>query len=520
MLMADRRTLWFLSLLAIATSLVFSPVFGNDFFDLDTPQYVQDNPHVRAGLSWAGFVWAFTTTHVSNWHPVTWLSHMLDVQLFGVSASAHHTVNLLFHIVNSALLFMLLNRTTNAFWSAALVTALFAIHPMHVESVAWVAERKDMLSLFFMLLSLHAYTSYAVDRRGSAYLLAVLFALFGIMAKPMLVTLPFVLLLLDHWPLNRIQKVSVFRLILEKTPFLLLAGASIALTLWAQRTGGAMDYGAEFGFTDRLANAIYAYSYYLKQAIIPSDLAVFYPHPGTRPLAIVGVLAVLLLAIGLAAVMSVRKRAWIFVGLAFFFGTLVPVIGLVQVGAQAYADRYTYIPYIGLFIALVYGLAEPIARFRINPKLLSGAVGVLLTGYSAISFQYTQHWRDSATLWSRTLMVTDPYYPRLIGDLPYAPRPPDREIGLFKPYFFLGLILTSRGSLEQALVHLEEATLLYPDVAEAHYFIGHIRLQLGRHKEALQAFAQVERLDPNNEADLREISAIRSKLIGAPQSAE
>jgi len=520
MLNVGHRTLWFLGLLAIATSLVFSPVFNNDFFDHDTPQYIHENSHVLAGLSWEGFVWAFTSVHVANWHPVTWLSHMLDVQLFGLNATAHHSVNLFLHIVNSALLFLLLKRTTLVFWPAALVAVLFAIHPMHVESVAWVAERKDMLSLFFMLLSLHAYASYAADQRISAYLLAFLFALLGLMAKPMLVTLPFVLLLLDYWPLDRVQRVSVLRLIVEKMPFLVLTGASIALTWWAQRLGGAMDPGAALGVADRLANAVYAYSYYLKQAIIPSDLAVYYPHPGSRPLVVVGVQAFVLAVIGLIAIISIRKRAWIFVGLAFFFGTLVPVIGLVQVGAQAYADRYTYIPYIGLFIAVVYGFAEPIARYRVKPALLFGGLGVLLIGYSAITIQYLQHWRDSATLWSRTLMVTDPYYARLIGVLPYAPRPSGREIGLFKAYFNLGLILTSRGRYEQALLHLDEATRLRPDVAEAQYHVGHIQLRLGRSQEALRAFAQVEQLDPNNEADMREIAAIRSRLLDAPQLAE
>ena len=515
MLNAGRRSLWFSGLLAIATLLVFSSVFSNDFFDLDTPSYIHENPHVRAGLSWEGAAWAFTSVHVSNWHPVTWLSHMLDVQLFGLNATAHHSVNLLLHIANSVLLFLFLKRTTLVFWPAALVTAFFAIHPMHVESVAWVAERKDMLSLFFMLLSLHAYASYAVDQRIRAYLFAFLFALLGIMSKPMLVTLPFVLLLLDYWPLDRIQRVSAFRLILEKMPFFVLTGASIALTWWAQRLGGAMDPGAELGVADRLANAVYAYSYYLKQAIIPSGLAVYYPHPGTRPLAVVAVQAVVLAAIGLIAIMSIRKRAWIFVGLAFFFGTLVPVIGLVQVGAQAYADRYTYIPYIGLFIAAIYGFAEPIARYRVKPALLFGGLGLLLIGYSTITFQYLQHWRDSATLWSRTLLVTDPYYPRLIGVLPYAPRPPSREIGLFKAYFNLGLILTDRGRYEQALLLLDEATRLRPDVAEAHYHVGHIQLHLGRHEEALRAFAQVEQLDPHNEADMREIAAIRSRLVDA-----
>ena len=383
----------FLSLiLALVTGAVFLPVAWNDFVNYDDPDYVTANAHVQGGLNWKNVAWAFTTGHASNWHPITWLSHMLDYQFFGPQPAGHHLVNAAFHVMNTLLLFLLLARMTTAIWRSALVAGLFALHPLHVESVAWISERKDVLSAFFWMLTILAYAGYVsrleprqtdsplqkVKRIRSTpaslfYALSLTFFVMGLMSKPMMVTLPFVLLLLDYWPLERAalnnlhgkesvstkSKSTSIRglpwLFLEK-PFVILSGVSCYVTFVVQRKGGAVSTSISIGA--RIANALVAYARYIGKFLWPEKLSVLYPHPGSWPAWQVAAAGILVLVLCLSAVILARRRPYIAVGWFWFFGTLVPMIGLVQVGVQSMADRYTYVPLIGLLIVLVWGVAD------------------------------------------------------------------------------------------------------------------------------------------------------------------
>ena len=340
--------------LFIGTLLAYSPVVNHDFLSYDDNQYIVSNPHVSPGLTRDGFVWAWTHFHAANWHPLTWLSHMVDCQLFGVESAKHHFVNLLLHTANAIALFLVLRRLTGETWRPFWVAAFFALHPLHVESVAWVAERKDLLSTFFGLLALGAYARYA-DRPGlGRYLLVVLAFVLSLLSKPMLVTLPFVLLLLDGWPLRR----DGWRwLVLEKVPLLLVSAASCAVTVFAQRAGGAVVPLERMPLEVRAASAVLAYLGYLRQTIWPIGLAGFYPMQAMRLGTVAAAGLGLVLVTGLA--LALRRRApAVLVGWLWYLGTLVPVIGLVQVGAQASADRYTYVPLIGIFIAGAWAVPD------------------------------------------------------------------------------------------------------------------------------------------------------------------
>ena len=339
--------------IAVTTVAAYLQVVHFDFINYDDEYYVYDNATVQQGLTLHGIVWAFTTSDLSNWHPLTWLSYMLDVQLFGVSPGAMHAVNLGFHVVNSLLLLVLLWRLTGAVGPSAIVAALFALHPLHVESVAWIAERKDVLSTFFGLLAIGAYVGYTVKPSRWRNALVAIFLALGLMAKPMLITLPFVFLLLDYWPLRRPLNRN---LILEKVPHFIVIQLSAIVTLAVQQAGGAIRSADVAPPLLRIENAVIAYGMYLWKTIWPAELGVLYPYP-KEPYRLPLVLAV---AVGLLAISAVawwlrRERPYLLVGWLWYLGTLVPVIGLVQVGDQAYADRYTYIPHIGLFIAVVVG---------------------------------------------------------------------------------------------------------------------------------------------------------------------
>ena len=343
-------------LLALITLLVYLPVTHSSFLDYDDDDYITNNQMVQNGLTLAGIQWAFTTAHASNWHPLTWLSHMTDCELFGLNPAAHHFVNVLFHAANAVLLFTLVLRLTGALWPAAFVAALFAWHPLHVESVAWVAERKDVLSTFFALLSLLSYVRYAKENRRRCFWVALACFALGLMAKPMLVTLPFVMLLLDFWPVQRFNGSTVQRLLIEKIPFFTLAAISCIVTFLVQRNMAVASLElVPMGF--RLENVPVAYVAYLSKLIWPSNLAVIYPMPSDFQLPPMKVaLAVTLLIFVSAIVWLNRKRTpYLPVGWLWFLGTLVPVIGLVQVGTQAFADRYTYFPAIGLFFMVAFG---------------------------------------------------------------------------------------------------------------------------------------------------------------------
>ncbi len=494
-------------LLALVTLLVYLPVTRNSFVNFDDDDYVTNNQVVQNGLTWAGVKWAFTTCHAGNWHPLTWLSHMLDCELFGLNAGAQHYVNVLFHTANTVLLFVLLLRLTEALWPSAFVAALFAWHPLHVESVAWVAERKDVLSAFFGLLALLAYTRYAQcvtsDRWQVArtekvapapalsrvmrdvslfYGLALIFFALGLMAKPMVVTLPFVMLLLDYWPLQRLS-LSAFRfplflrLALEKWPFFLLSAASCVVTFLAQRHGGAVVSLGKIPLGYRLCNALQSYADYSLKMIWPAHLCLFYPLPKRFfPLNLAAAGAVLFL-ISAAAWLARRRGPFLIVGWLWFLGTLVPVLGLVQVGGAALADRYTYLPSIGIFIAVAFGVYEMMKRFQFL-KITAPAVALLiLAACSVLAAKQLSYWRDTETAFRHANVVTK-----------------DNALALFN----LGCLLESQGRLGEALSDYDQALQIEPERYQVHYNCGNVLEKLGKPEEALAEFSEAERLKPDN----------------------
>ncbi|HEX4263606.1 MAG TPA: tetratricopeptide repeat protein [Verrucomicrobiae bacterium] len=513
--MARPRTICLL--LALVTVLVYSPVRHAAFVVFDDPDYVGDN-HVQAGLTWAGVKWAFTTWHASNWHPLTWLSHMVDASLFGPNSGAQHLVNVLFHAANALLLFLLLFRATSKLWPAAMVAALFAWHPLHVESVAWVSERKDVLSTFFGLLAVMAYARFSRrDRQGpsskSWYVGAVVLFALSLMAKPMLVTLPFVLLLLDIWPLERwrsFETRNVPRLLLEKAPFLLLTLASCVVTFLAQRSVAVMSLEQRpLGL--RLANALVSYVEYLGKMIWPARLAVIYPLPDEIPMwQIVGG-AVILAAISWMAWAARKTRPYLLVGWLLYLGTLVPVIGLVQVGGQAFADRYTYVPSIGIFIALAYGAADLAVRFRI-PRIATAAIATLVLAANLFGTErQLAFWQSSETLFTHAIELTKKNavaHLNLGVALEQDNRQPEalkeyRAAVQIDPHRFqshnnLANLLATMGSRDEALKEYLEALRLNPNAALAHVNLGTLYVDMGRFDDAMREYSEAARLAPED----------------------
>ncbi len=482
-------------LLVLATGAAYWQVGKSGFINFDDPDYVSSNPRVLAGLNAESIRWAFTAVHSSNWHPVTWMSHMLDCQIYGDKPAGHHATNLLLHIANSLLLFGLLLRMTGALWRSAMVAALFALHPLHVESVAWVSERKDVLSLFFGLLAIWAYVCYAKapasgkGRCATWYALAlVLFAL-GLMSKPMLVTLPCLLLLLDYWPLRRFafapqenQRAIAFRrsttltLVLEKLPFFALSFASCVATYIVQKSSGAVVSLENSPLEVRAVNAVIAYAVYLEKTFWPAKLAVFYPL--TRGSwadgeAIGGVLV--LIAVTGTAIFTAKKRPYFLVGWFWFLGTLVPVIGLVQVGRQGLADRYTYLPHIGLFIALVWPATELFERFRL-PRFTAFSTGVaVLAALGILTARQVSYWHDNKTLFTHALEVTE---------------------GNYVAYAVLSNALEQEDNLDGALDYCQKALALAPQYPEALNTMGNLLLKQNKYEEALENYRLAAKADP------------------------
>ncbi|HOC56311.1 MAG TPA: tetratricopeptide repeat protein [Verrucomicrobiota bacterium] len=488
-------------LLAVATLAVFLPVAWQGFVNYDDSDYVTENAHVQSGLKWANVVWAFTTGHASNWHPLTWLSHMVDCQLFGLEGGWHHMVSVGLHIANSLLLLLLLRRMTGALWRSALVAALFALHPLHVESVAWASERKDVLSTLFFLLTVRAYVEYAesrrqltergISRRVSAYYLLALgcFAL-GLMSKPMLVTLPFVLLLLDYWPLMRLGSLKsgarnggrpspplacLLSLLLEKVPFLLLAAASSAVTYVVQHQGGAVSTSLTLG--ERIANALVSYARYFGKMLWPKDLSILYPHPGHWPMWQVIGSAVLLLAVFAGVVLAARRRPYLAVGWLWFCGTLVPVIGLVQVGIQSMADRYTYVPLIGLFIMLAWGVDALVPARPWRGKALALGAGLALAACALLTARQVRFWRDSEALFGHAVQVTRDNY---------------------LAYNNLGFYLSGRGRTAEAMEHYRMALKIKPSYEDALNNLGHALAGQRRFGEAIPLYEAALRVRPKH----------------------
>ncbi len=542
--------------LTLVTLAVFWQVRDHDFINLDDEQYVTQNPHVRGGLTAGGLAWAFTTIHASNWHPLTWLSHMLDSQLFGMDPAGHHLVNLLFHVANTLLLFLVLNRMTQALWQSAAVAFLFVLHPLHVESVAMVAERKDVLSTFFLLLTLWAYFVYT-RRPGFARMIPVVaFFALGLLSKPMLVTLPFVLLLLDYWPLGRTaapertiprplptpgvessgkkkkQKIKQtgesppappvrekpsaaaavpWALVAEKIPLFALAILSSIMTFHAQQKGGAMSSLDDIPLLKRLGNALISYASYIVKTVFPQGLAVFYPYPASLPAWQVLGSAVLIGAITFFAVRFRKRFPYALVGWLWYLGTVGPVIGIVQVGMQSMADRYTYVPHIGLFIAVVWGVGELAGRQPQGRKILAALTGIVFAGLTVITWNQITYWRSSITLFEHALSVTEQNslaHLNLGVALARAGKGSEaaehyREVLRINPnssggHFNLANYYFSTGRQDEALRHYREAVRINPRYANAYNNLGLLMVSERRAEEAIPYYRSAIELDPSN----------------------
>ena len=446
--------------LIAATLVVYNRVNQNSFVNFDDDRYITENAHVRAGLTWGTIRWAFSSLEQANWHPLTWLSHALDCQLFRLNPDGHHYVNLLLHAVNAMLLFLILQRATGFTWRSFAVAALFALHPINVESVAWASERKNVLSMLFFLLALGAYGWYVRKPEVRRYLVvAALFAL-GLMAKPQVITFPLVLLLWDYWPLGRVGSTHEFSnkvaqrgfssLVIEKLPLFALSAASAIITMKAQSAGGAVRSDLEYPFSVRLGNALLAYTRYLGKAVWPSHLAAMYPHPGESLQAWQAVAAALLLGFISAGVWAARRRRYLLVGWLWFLGTLVPMIGLVQVGGQSMADRYAYLPLIGLFVMIAWGVADWAQHKHLPTRWLGIPTVLVLLIFSLLTHRQLAYWHDSITLWSHALEVTS------------------RN---FVAEDSLGGALVNEGQYEQAIPHFRSAVEI-----NAHDPLGHLNI--------------------------------------------
>jgi Tfp pilus assembly protein PilF len=511
------------AVLAGITWLVFGQTIGHQFVTYDDPQYVYENAKVGAGLSPQSVLWAFTHTVGGNWHPLTVISHMLDCQLYGLKPAGHHFTNVLLHTIAVILLFLVLRRMTGTLWQSAFVAALFAIHPLHVESVAWISERKDLLSAVFFMLTLGAYIRYVHKLSFISYLLVLLVFAFGLMAKPMLVTVPFVLLLLDYWPLKRFasetpvklgqqrgveDRESIRRILLEKIPLLLLSFASCAATLLAQRH--FIDPIGYLTLLDRLCNATVATVVYLRQLVWPFGLSVFYPHP-RHSLSVLQVLVatLFLIAVSAAAFICRRRNPYFLTGWFWFLGMLVPISGIIQVGEQAHADRYIYLPQIGLYILVTWFIADAVSSWRHRRIFLGAAMAssLLLLMYSA--WKQTTYWRDGRTLWTHALAVNPQNDTAQISlcDLDLRENRLDdasfhaRKALEIRPdsadaHSRLGVALSASGQNEEASIHFKKALETHQVRPRVHYNIATLLLTSGHLDEAIAEFKKELQIQP------------------------
>ena len=464
--------------LIVATLAVYWQTSGHGFIRLDDGQYVYENPMVRAGLTASGFAWAFTTFTAANWHPLTWLSLMLDCQLFGLDAGADHLVNLAFHLSNSLLLFWICAKTTRRPWRSLVVAGIFALHPLHVESVAWVAERKDVLSTFFGLLALLFYVRYTGAATTSRYIAMVSFFALSLLAKPMLVTFPFLLLLLDFWPLRRlqwpVQWPALKRLLWEKTPLLAMAAVSSIVTVRAQRVE-AMASITTLSIPARFANAIAAYGSYLAKAFWPANLAVLYPFHAPQAASVLTASAILA-AVTWASLRLAAQRPYLLVGWFWYLGMLVPVIGILQVGSQSMADRYMYLPIVGLSIAIVWATADLLESRRLPSYWAASLAGVMLLLLSIGAYRQAEYWKDSQTLFEHTLAVTEGNY--VIENN-------------------MALIMVEEGKRDEAIDFYQKALAIQPGLAEAQVNLAQELMKSGKPDEAFPHLIEALRVKPN-----------------------
>ena len=550
----EKRATWAVCLfLVISTSIVYGQMLNHDFVYYDDHGYVADNSVVKAGLTVAGLTWSFSTMFEEFWHPLTWLSLMLDTQLFGVNPGGYLFTNLVLHILNTLLLFFFLKRTTGSVWQSGFVAALFALHPLHVESVAWIAQRKDVLSTFFWMLTILSYGIY-VQRPGcKTYLAVVLFLILGLMAKPMLVTLPFVLLLLDLWPLNRFKDttsvksicLSALALIREKIPLFLIIAAASFVAYLAQQGGGSIMSLAMLSLEKRIANVLVSYTGYIGKMLWPEKLACFYPFPDAFPWWQVGGSFFILALISGFAIRYIRQYPFFIVGWLWYLGTLVPVIGFVKFGAFALADRYSYVPLIGIFVMLAWGVPELMARWQYRRIAAAGLAAVVLVVCLALTWFQVGVWQNHKTLFTHAVKVTTGNYLALneLGKLLREEQRFDEAIGRFleslrlkpgyiptyinlgytyavqnkiaeavayyseaaqkqpqhpKPHQALGVLFEQQGELEKAVTHLKAALEIDPENAVAHRYLGNALSAQGKLQEAIRHYSESLRIQPTN----------------------
>jgi tetratricopeptide (TPR) repeat protein len=526
----------------VATLVTYYPTKNHPFIQFDDSKYVTANPQVQAGLSWSTVEWAFTTYAASNWHPLTWLSHALDCEMFGLDPAGPHEVNLLLHVVNVLLLFWVLDRATGMAGRSAMVAGLFALHPINVETVAWVAERKNLLSMLFLLLALAAYRWYARQPGAGRYVLVAFLFVLGLMAKPQVIALPFLLLLWDYWPLQRMtmegqadgkQATVVYpqrridQLVVEKLPLLAISAISAVITVRAQRSGSAVQSLIKFPFALRLENAIVSYARYIAKAFWPSPLSPLYPFSRTAPAAwqSLAALAVLLAISGL--VIADRKHRYLTVGWLWFLGTLVPMIGLVQVGVQAMADRYAYLSFIGLFVMLCWGVAELAEARHLSVAWVTGFSATLLLVLAIVTRHQLEYWSDEATLWTHAIQTTTDNYVAEdnLGTTLLARHDMDQAIVHFRRATEIephnGLSQLNIGVWEERNHHWPEAIAAYkagiPDIEEvdvrarAYSNLGYAYNYAGDEANARDSFQQALRLAPDTEQALIGLGVLAQK---------
>ena len=519
--------------IAVSVLAVYWQVTGFNFVNFDDPVYITTNKDIRHGLTLDGLKFASTCIYASNWHPLTWISHMLDVEMFGLNPGMHHLTNVLLHILNSILLFLVFERMTGALWRSAAVAALFALHPIHVESVAWISERKDVLSTFFWMLTMLAYHWYVMNKTISRYLLVALLFGLGLMAKPMLVTLPFVLLLLDFWPLKRnelafrltstdsqpeqnmwpnINLHGALQLILEKTPLIVMAIIASSETFYAQSVGGAVNSLGQVHMAMRVQNAITSYVAYLWKMIWPMHLAVFYPYPWHFNNAVVALCLIFLTIVTFIVLIAGKRMPYLATGWLWYLGTLVPVLGIIKVGSQAMADRYAYIPLIGIFVMVVWGLRDIFYRWSYGKAALGSLALIILALLTWATSIQVATWKNSEILFSHALAVTGDNYlahdnlgVALFdrGDVDGAIKHYRESIRLRRNYVNaqcnLGVALAKKKQYAEAFTHYRECLRIKPGYSEAYYNMGVALTDLGRKDEAVKQYTEVLKNYPRHE---------------------
>lgn len=512
-------------ILTLAIIAVYGQVRSHEFVNYDDEIYITNNWRIKSGINDDSLSWAFTSGYAGNWHPLTWLSHMLDWQLFGPNPTGHHFVNLFLHIANTLLLFIIFAQMTAAIWPSAFIAAAFALHPLHVESVAWAAERKDVLSTLFWMLTMFAYVRYIKIKSKNWYLLAMAFFALGLMAKPMLVTLPFILLLLDYWPLQRFQigqtpklstdknsdRQSLQKLIIEKVPFLLLAVSSCIVTFIVQQKAGAVASTEKLDITVRVANAVTSYGTYITKMIWPTRLAMFYPHPGSNiSMAKAAISAAILIALSIYIIRLAKTHKYLLVGWLWYLGTLIPVIGIVQVGNQALADRYSYIPLTGLFIIIAWGALDIFSKFNYKKNILAALAAIVLIASTICTYIQTSYWQSSITLFEHALEVTENNYiahfcisaPLHDMDRSEEANAHTAESLRINPNYIealngMGVGLIGEDKYEQAITYLARSIQLNPTRPESYVNMGISLLELGRIDEAIANYKKALEIEKN-----------------------